>query len=64
MGGLADTRVYKEVEAAKLTIKQNPICLWPLVHERVEDDQRGAGVIIQTLGHTPIVMWGVARSSR
>jgi hypothetical protein len=27
-GGLADTRIYKEVAAAKLTIKQNPICLW------------------------------------
>jgi hypothetical protein len=30
MGGLADTRVYKEVAAAKVTIKQNPICLWRL----------------------------------
>jgi hypothetical protein len=27
-GGLADTRIYKEVATAKLTIKQNPICLW------------------------------------
>jgi hypothetical protein len=26
-GGLADTRVYKEVAMAKLTTKQNPICL-------------------------------------
>jgi hypothetical protein len=29
-GGLADTRVDKEVAAVKLTIKQNPICLWQL----------------------------------
>jgi hypothetical protein len=28
MGGLADTRIYKEVATAKLTIKQNPICSW------------------------------------
>jgi hypothetical protein len=27
-GGLADTRVYKEVVAPKFTIKQNSICLW------------------------------------
>jgi hypothetical protein len=54
MGGLANTRICKEVAAAKLTIKQNPICLWPLVYDRVVDDQRGAGVIIQTLGHTRI----------
>jgi hypothetical protein len=27
-GGLADTHVYREVVAAKLTIKQNSICLW------------------------------------
>jgi hypothetical protein len=30
MGGLADTGVSKEVAAAKLTIKQNPIFLWRL----------------------------------
>jgi hypothetical protein len=28
MGGLADTHFYKEVAAAKLTTKQNPICSW------------------------------------
>jgi hypothetical protein len=28
MGGLADTRVYKEVAWAKLSTKQNSICLW------------------------------------
>jgi hypothetical protein len=29
-GGLADAHIYKEVAAAKLTIKQNRICLWQL----------------------------------
>jgi hypothetical protein len=28
--GLVDTRVYKEVAMAKLSTKQNPICLWRL----------------------------------
>jgi hypothetical protein len=46
--GLANTRVYKELTTAKLTIKQNPMFVVAMkVYERVEDDQRGDGVVLQ-----------------
>ena len=47
--GLVDTRVYKEVAMAKLSTKQNPICLWRLwgYMRTWEDHHRGAGVVLQ-----------------
>ena len=49
MGGLVDTRIYKEVAEAKLTTKQNPICLWRLGRymRGGEDDQDVVGVVLQ-----------------
>ena len=47
--GLANTRVYKEVAMAKLTIKQNPICLWRLWRYIRDEghDQDLVGVVLQ-----------------
>jgi hypothetical protein len=48
-GGLADTRIYKEVAMAKLTTKQKPNLFVTAmgVYERVGARQRPGGVVLQ-----------------
>jgi hypothetical protein len=55
-GGLADTRVYKEVAMAKLTTKQNPnrFVMAMGVYERVGARPRPGGGRAPTLGHAPM----------
>jgi hypothetical protein len=53
MGGLADTRIYKEVATAKLTIKQNPICSWYVRGGGRGQPGHGDGRTL-TLGRAPI----------
>jgi hypothetical protein len=50
MAGLTDIRVYKEVVATKHATKENPICFVVAmeVYDRVEDDHRDAGVVLQS----------------
>jgi hypothetical protein len=47
-GGLADTRVYKEVATVTYNkTKPNLFVVAMEVYERVEDNQRGDGVVLQ-----------------